>query len=165
MLPLIQLQHEIDNASQLVKSNGEANRIDIDVCTKKAQHLEAIIETAKMSGVATGSPVAVAAKQLISNLNVKARCCMTVKHTKCELNTCLRFVLLFVGGAYTMPCERICFRAYVSTGVLLRNTQMRSYCAPCIFFFVVEKANVWALYPVTASPIIGRAVCSFFSIF
>ena len=55
-----------------MESSGEGKQIDVGVCTKAMQQLETTLGTVAITGLAEGAPVAGAAKQLISNLNVKA---------------------------------------------------------------------------------------------
>ena len=78
---LMQLQAEIDNANQLVKSRGEDKVIDIALFMKTTKQLETVADSVS-SWVAEGSPVALAAKQLISNLHVKAWRSITAKSTQ-----------------------------------------------------------------------------------
>ena len=69
---LTQLQVEIDNATQLVKSSGEGNRIDVDACNKARQQLETKLGLVTAADLAEDSPVGAVAEQLISNLKVQA---------------------------------------------------------------------------------------------
>ena len=64
------MQSEIDDASELMASNGERDRIDVGAYTKAMQQLETTLRTAEGSGLSEGSPVALVAKELISDLNV-----------------------------------------------------------------------------------------------
>ena len=55
-----------------MESSSEDERFDVHMYTKVKQQLETVLQTAAVSGLVEGSPVALAANQLISNLNVKA---------------------------------------------------------------------------------------------
>ena len=55
-----------------MESSGEGNRIDDAVNSRAMQQLETTLEAAVGFGLSGGSPVALAAKELISNLKVKA---------------------------------------------------------------------------------------------
>ena len=65
---LKQFQNEIDNARQLLQSSVAAKLIDVGICTTVIQRLQSALEAA---GLAEDSLVTVAAKKLISSLNVK----------------------------------------------------------------------------------------------
>ena len=72
---LTQLQAEIDNATQLVKSSSEHNAIDLETSRNGSQRLETAllpVRSLVTSEGAAGSPVVVAARKLISDLDVRA---------------------------------------------------------------------------------------------
>ena len=69
---LTQLQAEIDNAMQLVKSSSEHNAIDLGKSTAARKRLETALRSLPPSEGAAGSPVVVAAFKLISDLDVRA---------------------------------------------------------------------------------------------
>ena len=69
---LTQLQAEIDNAMQLVKSSSEHNAIDLETSTAAKKRLETALRSLPPSEGAAGSPVVVAARKLISDLDVRA---------------------------------------------------------------------------------------------
>ena len=72
---LTQLQAEIEGAQQLLNSIVSAKATSIDASTKanKAKtRLENALGTVTVSGLVARSPVAVTAKQLISDLDVTA---------------------------------------------------------------------------------------------
>ena len=64
------MQSEVADATELVASSGEGNRIDVGAYTKTMQQLDTKLGAAAGSGLAAGSPFALEAKELISNLNV-----------------------------------------------------------------------------------------------
>ena len=64
------MKFEIENARELVESSGKRKRLNVGAYTKTMQQLDTKLGAAVASGLAAGSPVALAAKQLISNLNV-----------------------------------------------------------------------------------------------
>ena len=64
------MQSEIDDATQLMASNGEHNRIDVGAYTKTMQQLKTTLGAAVGSGLAAGSPFALAVEKLISHLKV-----------------------------------------------------------------------------------------------
>ena len=70
-----QLQAEMDNAKRLVNSIilGKATGIDASTKANKAKtRLKTALDTVTVSGLVARSPVAVTAKQLISDLDVTA---------------------------------------------------------------------------------------------
>ena len=72
---LTQLQAEIDNAKQLVKSSSEHNAIDLETSRNGSQRLETALRSLRSlppSEGAADSPVVVAARQLLSDLDVRA---------------------------------------------------------------------------------------------
>ena len=69
---LTQLQAEIDNAKQLVKSSSEHNAIDLETSRNGSQRLETALRSLTTSERHAGSPVVVAAFKLISDLDVRA---------------------------------------------------------------------------------------------
>ena len=71
---LTQLQVGVDNATQLVKSSVEGNRIDVSTCTTMIQRLQTTLETVTAAELAEGSPFVTVAQQLISNLKVNLFC-------------------------------------------------------------------------------------------
>ena len=76
-LPLTQLQSEMDDATQLVKSILSGKAIDADALTTAKKRVETALGHVSVSGLAAdpelpGFTVAVKAEELISSLNVKA---------------------------------------------------------------------------------------------
>ena len=76
-LPLTQLQSEMDDATQLVKSILSGKAIDADALTTAKKRVEIALGIVAASGLAAdpelpGFTVAVKAEELISSLNVKA---------------------------------------------------------------------------------------------
>ena len=69
---LTQLQAEIDNATQLVKSSSEQTAIDLETSTAAKKRLETALRSLPPSEGAADSPVVVAARQLLSDLDVRA---------------------------------------------------------------------------------------------
>ena len=69
---LTQLQAEIDNAKQLVKSSREHNAIDLETSRNGSQRLETALRSLPPSEGAADSPVLVAAFKLLSDLDVRA---------------------------------------------------------------------------------------------
>ena len=64
------MQLEIDTATELVESRGEHNRIDVGAYTEAMQQLKTTLGAAVGSGLAAGSPFALAVEKLISHLKV-----------------------------------------------------------------------------------------------